>query len=286
MRGDSRHGPPRPGRSAERTAGRPSGTGGGPRRESRPGSRQADARPGGDGRRQPAGRAPRERPAGGGPAEVEALTRLLEPVIKSAGMDLESVRIATAGRRRLLRIVVDADSGVGLDAIAVVSRSVSAELDASGAMGQSAYTLEVSSPGVDRPLTEPRHWRRAQGRLVRVPLAEPAAGEGHSAARSPGETEPAGSVGSVQGRVIAADDDSVTLQIDGEQRAFGYRDLGPGRVQVEFGAVPGSNAGTGHTEAGHTEAGPTGAGPARTGHAGNRGAIPGGPGDEGEPDGH
>ena len=67
--------------------------------------------------------------------------------------------------------MVDADGGVGLDAIAEVSREVSVRLDASGVMGEVPYTLEVSSPGVDRPLTEPRHWRRAQGRLVSAPLA-------------------------------------------------------------------------------------------------------------------
>ncbi len=120
-----------------------------------------------------------DRPLGGQPADVERLTALLEPVVGAAGMDLESVRIGAAGRRWLLRVVVDADNGPGLDEIALVSRSVSAELDASGVMGQAAYTLEVSSPGVDRPLTEPRHWRRAVGRLVRAPLSRPAAGAPH-----------------------------------------------------------------------------------------------------------
>jgi ribosome maturation factor RimP len=91
---------------------------------------------------------------------------------------------------------------------------VAAELDASGVMGQAAYTLEVSSPGVDRPLTEPRHWRRAVGRLVRAPLS---------------------GLTAVQGRVLAAGADAVTMEIDGERREFGYRDLGPGSVQVEFG---------------------------------------------------
>src|SRR5262250_1987602 len=104
------------------------------------------------------------------PVDPADVARLLEPVITAAGMDLESVRVSPAGRRRLLRLVVDADGGVGLDEIAEVSREVSARLDASGAMGDIPYTLEVSSPGVDRPLTEPRHWRRARGRLVSVSL--------------------------------------------------------------------------------------------------------------------
>src|SRR5581483_8320201 len=103
--------------------------------------------------------------------DPDELATLLEPVVRAAGMDLESVRVGAAGRRRLLRLVVDSDSGVGLDEIADVSRDISARLDSSAVMGNAAYTLEVSSPGIDRPLTEPRHWRRARGRLVAVPLA-------------------------------------------------------------------------------------------------------------------
>jgi ribosome maturation factor RimP len=147
-------------------------------------------------------------------------------------MDLESVRVSPAGRRRLLKLVVDADGGVGLDAIAEVSREVSVRLDASGAMGEVPYTLEVSSPGVDRPLTEPRHWRRAQGRLVSAPLA--VAGEDDlGAPRRPP---------SMQGRILAAGDTSVTLDIDGDQVELDYAELGPGQVQVEFGRADAAGA--------------------------------------------
>jgi ribosome maturation factor RimP len=176
-----------------------------------------------------------ERAAATVPADAERLTVLLEPVVRSAGMDLESVRIGAAGRRWLLRVVVDADGGPGLDEIALISRSLSAELDASGVMGQAAYTLEVSSPGVDRPLTEPRHWRRSVGRLVRAPLAA-----------TPDTA--------VAGRVVSAGADTVTLEVDGQRREFGYRDLGPGRVQVEFshaaaaGAAAGASADEGERD--------------------------------------
>ena len=113
---------------------------------------------------------------------------MLGPAVRSAGLDLESVKVVAAGRRRLLRVVVDADRRPSLDDIAELSRSLSKELDDSGAMGEAAYTLEVSSPGVDRPLTETRHWRRARGRLVRVPLAPGARGY----------------PGTIEGRVITA----------------------------------------------------------------------------------
>ena len=152
-----------------------------------------------------------------GPVDDRKLAGLIGPVVSAAGMDLESVRMSTAGKRRLLRIVVDSDHGVSLDDAADVSRDVSALLDASNALGEVPYTLEVSSPGVDRPLTEPRHWRRARGRLVRVKVT----GEGP-----------------VEGRVLAADADGVTLGLTAGERRFPYVDMGAGSVQVEFGRIP------------------------------------------------
>ena len=152
-----------------------------------------------------------------GPVQDRRLADLIEPVVAAAGMDLESVRVTVAGRRRLLRVVVDSDHGVSLDDAADISREVSAALDAASALGEIPYTLEVSSPGVDRPLTTPSHWRRAAGRLVRVKVT----GEG-----------------SVEGRVAGADSDGVALDLAGGERRFGYGDLGAGAIQVEFGRVP------------------------------------------------
>lgn len=146
----------------------------------------------------------------------DALERLIAPAATALDMDLESVRVSAAGRRRLLRVVVDKDGGVSLDEAARLSHELSAALDASGVMGEAPYTLEVSSPGVGRPLTQPRHWRRAAGRLARV----------HAA-----------SSGTIQGRIVAADGAAVTLDVGGEHRRFGYPDLGPGEVLVEFGSV-------------------------------------------------
>jgi len=156
-----------------------------------------------------------------GPVDDKRLAGLIEPVIAAAGMDLESVRVTAAGRRRLLRVVVDSDRGVSLDDAAAVSRELSAALDTVAVMGDFPYTLEVSSPGVDRPLTDRRHWRRAVGRRVRVTVTDPA--------------------GSVTGRIISADDDAVTLDLEGDpktRRRFPYTVLGPGAIQVEFGHPP------------------------------------------------
>ncbi|GAA4371102.1 hypothetical protein GCM10023088_23230 [Actinomadura verrucosospora] len=177
-------------------------------------------------------------------AAAAALSRLLAPAIAEAGYDLEEVDVRPAGRRRLVRVVVDADGGIGLDAIARLSETTSELLDGSDVMGSSPYVLEVTSPGVDRPLTEPRHWRRAVGRLVVAPLTEG---------------------GQIEGRVVAADDEAVEIDVvqkrrgkgagggkaaggagkpsspkgktagpETVRRRFGFGELGRGRVQVEF----------------------------------------------------
>jgi ribosome maturation factor RimP len=159
--------------------------------------------------------APKPRQAeAGGSVDEGRIADAIRPVITAAGMDLELVRVTAAGRRRLLRVVVDSDRGVSLDDAAAISRQLSAELDTAAVMGDFPYTLEVSSPGVDRPLTEPRHWRRAVGRLVRVTVADS---------------------GATSGRIVSADPEGVTLDVEGERRRFGYAALGAGAIQVEFG---------------------------------------------------
>ncbi len=161
-------------------------------------------------------------------ASTARLTSVIEPVLRAMEIDLEAVKVSSAGRRAVLRVVVDADGGVSLDDIAEVSRELSASLDAKNVMGDAPYTLEVTSPGVDRPLTQPRHWRRAAGRLVVVqPLNQD----------QDVERDAPGARVEYAGRVVGADHDHVTLEIDGARRTFGYDELGPGRVQVEFGRL-------------------------------------------------
>ena len=150
-------------------------------------------------------------------ASADRLRALVRPVIEAAGCDLEDLTVTAAGRRSVVRILVDNDAGITLDDVAEVSRAVGTALDAAdeadpGLLGAS-YVLEVSSPGVDRPLTEPRHWRRNTGRLVSVTPREGTA---------------------VAGRVVATDDSGVTLDLDGEQRTLAYGDVVRAAVQVEF----------------------------------------------------
>jgi ribosome maturation factor RimP len=101
----------------------------------------------------------------------DRLRGVIEPLVAGAGFDLEDVTIISAGRRRVVRIVIDSDAGVDLDAAAQVSTAVSARLDdgiADDVFGDQAYTLEVTSPGIGRPLTLPRHFRRATGRMLTI----------------------------------------------------------------------------------------------------------------------
>lgn len=143
----------------------------------------------------------------------DRLAGVLTDPLLAVGLDVEAIELTPAGRRRLLRVAVDKDGGVTLDDIAEATRVVSRVLDESDAMGEQPYTLEVTSPGVDRPLTLPRHWRRNQGRLVKVSL-------------SGGET--------VTGRITGGADGQVTLDVDGSERAVPLDDVAKARVQIEF----------------------------------------------------
>src|SRR5919202_4149540 len=107
-------------------------------------------------------------------AAVDTVRGLAEQAASRAGLVVEDVAVQPAGRRRVVRVVVDlpddALGGVPMDAVATVSQTLSQRLDDADAMGGTPYTLEVSSPGVDRPLAQRRHWARARTRLVRVLL--------------------------------------------------------------------------------------------------------------------
>ncbi len=142
--------------------------------------------------------------------QIEA--ELVDP-LAAQGLDVESVEVTPAGKRRVLRVAVDTDGGVTLDEVAAATREVSRVLDDSDVMGEQPYTLEVTSRGVDRPLTLPRHWRRNQDRLVKATLDD-------------GST--------VEGRILAAGDDAVTLDVDGTQRDIELDRVQKALVQVEF----------------------------------------------------
>jgi ribosome maturation factor RimP len=151
--------------------------------------------------------------------QSERLRGLLEPLVSAADLDLEEIEVSRAGRRRVLRIVVDSDEGATLDACAELSRAISEKLDETDAMGEDEYVLEVSSPGADRPLTEHRHYVRAVGRLARLHLHEG---------------------GELVARILTVDDEGLDLEVPGGKgrkptaRRVAFAEIAKARVELEF----------------------------------------------------
>lgn len=143
----------------------------------------------------------------------DRLAGVLTDPLSAVGLDVEAIELTPAGRRRLLRVAVDKDGGVTMDDIAEATKEVSRLLDDSDVMGEQSYTLEVTSPGTDRPLTLPRHWRRNQGRLVSVTRRD-----GHR----------------VTGRITKAGEQSAVLDVDGQAAEVDYDQVSKAKVQIEF----------------------------------------------------
>lgn len=156
------------------------------------------------------------------------LAELLGAPLQELDLDLEAVELSSAGKRSVLRIAVDADGGVSMDDIADATRVVNEVLDTSEVMGEQPYTLEVTSRGVDRPLTAPRHWRRNAGRLVKLKLVED---------------------GELTGRIGDFDDEAVTLEVAGLKGRKGttervaFADIARAVVQIEFNRKPETDLG-------------------------------------------
>ncbi|PID54388.1 MAG: ribosome maturation factor RimP [Micrococcales bacterium] len=146
----------------------------------------------------------------------ETLRPVIEPAVATAGLTVDSISVAAAGKRKLLRVFVDLPADrigpLDLEAVAQASAAVSRSLDDTDVLGDQPYVLEVSSPGVDRPLTERRHWMRARTMMVRVPVGPQ----------------------TVTGRVTKVDDDGVQFDVSGSARMVSWQELGVGRIQVEF----------------------------------------------------
>ena len=148
-------------------------------------------------------------------ASEDRVWDVVEPVVQDQGYDLEALSVMAAGRRRLVKIVIDSDLGVDLDDVARISSEVSRALDDADAMGETPYVLEVTSPGVDRPLALERHWRRAASRLVKVTLID-------------GD--------SITGRVASTNETSATLVNDDDATSvnIAFADVEKAVVQIEF----------------------------------------------------
>lgn len=144
---------------------------------------------------------------------TDRLDTLVAGCIGDLGFDLEAIELTPAGKHRVLRIAIDQDGGVTIDDISSATRAISAELDDTDVMGQLPYTLEVTSRGLDRPLTLARHWRRNNDRLVSAQLAD-------------------GSV--VDGRIGESDGDGVDITTSQGVQRLAYADVAKALVQIEL----------------------------------------------------
>ncbi|MFJ8747773.1 ribosome maturation factor RimP [Streptomyces sp. NPDC102441] len=151
--------------------------------------------------------------------QSDRLRELLDPLVSAKELDLEEIEVSKAGRRRVLRVIVDSEDGVELDTCAELSRDISQTLDETDAMGEGEYVLEVSSPGADRPLTEHRHYVRATGRLARLTLSEG---------------------GELVARILGVDDEGLDLEVPGVKgrkptsRRVAFDEITKARVEIEF----------------------------------------------------
>lgn len=142
------------------------------------------------------------------------LTDLLSPVVTKAGFVLEEITVTPVGKRRLVAVVVDRErSNPSLDEVTVVSKEISAILDNYSQMGDLPFTLEVTTPGIDRPLTLPRHWQKNIERLIKI---TPKQGE------------------KVIGRLKSYADDSVTLEVKNQELVLKLSEISRAQVEVEF----------------------------------------------------
>lgn len=145
---------------------------------------------------------------------ISNLTELLTPVVERAGFVLEEVNVTPAGKRRIVAVVIDReDSNPSLDEVTVVSKTVSTILDGYSQMGDLPFTLEVTTPGVDRPLTLARHWRKNIGRLVKV---------------TPFEGE------KFVGRIKSVSSDSAILEFTDSESTIHFSDVKRAQIEIEF----------------------------------------------------
>jgi ribosome maturation factor RimP len=147
---------------------------------------------------------------------VASIEQALTPVVIDAGFFLEEVTLTTAGNRRLVICIVDGEKSLNMDEVTLISREISNLLEEAPFMGETPFTLEVTSPGVDRPLTLPRHWRKNVTRLVRI-------------------TQTNGEV--VTGRITSSDENAVTLAIEGKvskEVVVVFADVKKAIVEIEF----------------------------------------------------
>jgi ribosome maturation factor RimP len=102
----------------------------------------------------------------------EEISAVITPALSNLGFYLEDITITSAGRQSMLTVIVDGDAHLSLDQVTVATKAISGLVESIQSLGQTPFTLEVTSPGLDRPLTKARHWRKNIDRLVKIVLLD------------------------------------------------------------------------------------------------------------------
>ena len=139
----------------------------------------------------------------------EQVLAVITPAIESLGFYIEDINITSAGKRSMLTVVVDGDTHLSLDQVTVVTKAISEIVENLPTLGNNPFTLEVTSPGLDRPLTKPRHWRKNQDRLIKIVLTD-------------GKE--------IKGRIKESTETSVTVN----EQVINFADIKRATLEVEF----------------------------------------------------
>jgi len=139
----------------------------------------------------------------------EEISAAITPALSDLGFYLEDITITSAGRRSMLTVIVDGDTHLSLDQVTVATKAISEIVENIQSLGQAPFTLEVTSPGLDRPLTKPRHWRKNIDRLVKIVLLD-------------GKE--------IKGRVKDATEISATV----DEQAIKFSDIKRATLEIEF----------------------------------------------------
>ena len=139
----------------------------------------------------------------------EEISAAIRPIIEATGNYLEELTITSAGKVKILPVIVDSDAHLNLDQVTAVTKEISLVIEELPVLGDTAFTLEVTSPGLDRPLTKPRHWRKNLDRLVKITMTS-------------------GQV--IEGRIGAATETSVLV----DENTVSFEDIKRAVLEIEF----------------------------------------------------
>jgi ribosome maturation factor RimP len=139
----------------------------------------------------------------------EQVLAVITPAIESLGFYVEDITITSAGKRSMLTVIVDGDTHLSLDQVTVATKAISEIVENLPTLGNNPFTLEVTSPGLDRPLTKPRHWRKNQDRLIKIVLTD-------------GKE--------IKGRIKDSTENAVTV----DEQTINFADIKRATLEVEF----------------------------------------------------